>query len=295
MLFLKKSRIILSVSKSKKHTYGVCLINGKKYFFKENAIYEEEKYNILRENNYVVPKLLFKEDNISYYEYDEDLYSNTLYDLLYFKDLSLNEVEIYFNTLEKRIFACKKISKIDDTNSYNFFNKRINHLDKIGDLSSNIIKYFQRNCYLRSYISNGDLTDTNICLNGKVCDAENAGNNLVSADLGIFFVSILYGSWIYPKYHKEAYDFRVNKIKEVSSSLNIKQMFILNKIISLVKKLDLIDQEYFKVFLLFRLLSPITFDRLDFLDKIKVQTLFKKILDSKELEELPNICQITLQ
>ena len=51
----------------------------------------------------------------------------------------------------------------------------------------------------------------------------------------------------------------------------------------------------FKVFLLFRLLSPITFDKLDFLDKIKVQTLFKKIFDSKELEELPNICQITLQ
>ena len=66
-------------------------------------------------------------NSTDYYEYDEDLYSNTLYDLLYFKVLSLNEVEIYFNTLEKRIFACKKISKIDDTNSYNFFNKRIDY------------------------------------------------------------------------------------------------------------------------------------------------------------------------
>lgn len=88
----------------------------------------------------------------------------------------------------------------------------------------------------RTYISNGDLTDTNICLNNKICDTEYFGYNIVICDLAIFFISIIYGRWIYPKYNSQAHKFRKNKIINAKLKISKVILIILFRIYINIKK-----------------------------------------------------------
>lgn len=293
MTYLKKSKIILAASISFKGEYGICTIDGNKYFYKNNSDIENEKnrLSLLKSEGYHIPKLIeINDDNFIYYKFDTDLFENTLYDSLYFKRPFWDNIYNINKDLKNRCLNMSKKSSVIDTMSLRFYNDRLNHLeiaksifsdivDIINDIEKNIKEIYNKK--LLCYISNGDLTDTNICLNGKICDFENAGKNIVVSDLAIFFVSILYGGWIYPKYNKGAYTFRKNIIEKPSLILTIKHKIILRTILEIVDNMDELDKKYFKTMLLFRLMSPMTVNKLDIKDKHNVETLIKEIYNGK--------------
>ena len=65
------------------------------------------------------------------------------------------------------------------------------------------------------------------CLNNKICDTECFGYNVVICDLAIFFISIIYGRWIYPKYNPQAYKFRKKFLRKGEKEIQRYQRAVL--------------------------------------------------------------------
>lgn len=261
----------------KNSKYGIKIINGEKIFFKKGNVQNQiDKILEMQKYGLEVPIIKSIEQNAIIYEYDNDLYTNTLYVALYFGSASWNLLENFFEKIEKKLLNEFQYCKFKNTNSYkNMVIPRINHIKNANKKFPLLIqKDFLNEIYLKElkiWYSNGDITDTNICLNGKICDSENAGYNSVDFDFAILFVSILFGCWIYPKYHSEAYEFRINVIKPKPRLIE-KQKRVLRKIIKIINKYG--DYENFSKFVIFRLVSPISLNKIS-----KEDTLFiKKII-----------------
>lgn len=287
--------ITLTPSKNKNGTYGLCNLEDSLVFYKDNIKYSDNLDNINELYFNCSPVILVdKKNNTSYFEFDKDLYNNTLYDNLYFKGKYWNKRHKWFKTLEYSIENNYKMLTFKESMSKKFFIDRLSLIEKSKKYSNNIkiineVEDFIKNIddyIFRAYISNGDLTDTNICLNNKICDTECLGYNIVIADLSIFFVSILYGSWIYPKYNYNAYLFRKNKIIIPKKRLNNKQREILKIIISLVKPIEF---DKFKKLLIMRLITPISMDIMDELDRKSIDDLIRIIYISEYDTLIKNI------
>lgn len=294
---MNTKKIVFTPSVTKKGTYGLCNFEEDLVFYKDNVKYaNNEKEDIKKmEFEYSPVILIDKKKNISYFEFDNDIYNNTLYDSLYFKDKYWNKRKLWFNKLENGIKRNFKMLTFSESMSKKFFIDRLslikdskkvstnkNILDEVESDIRNIDDYV-----FRAYISNGDLTDTNICFNNKICDTECLGYNIVIGDLAILFVSILYGGWIYPKYNYNAYMFRKNKIVLPHKRLNRRQIDILKRVISIVKSVEF---DTFKKLVIFRLITPISMKIMDEDDRKSVDDLIRLIYISDYNTILKNIC-----
>ena len=274
------NKIILEPSVTKKGIYGLQYCQNGLIFFKDNIKYLEDDQDFFKKSEFSYSPVLLidKDEHTSYYEFDEDLYCNTLYDTLYFGGRYWHFRRRWFKTLEKGMSINYKLMNMNDTNSKKFFIDRVELIKKSFKYTNyefiledvyNFIKGIDRYSF-RTYISNGDLTDTNICLNNKICDTECFGYNVVICDLAIFFISILFGRWIYPKYNSQAYKFRKNKIIKAEFKISRRQLDILNRIMKLVKPIEF---EYFKKLLIMRLVTPISMEDIEEHDRIKIDEI----------------------
>ncbi len=281
------NNVVLEPSITRKGIYGLQYCQNGLVFYKDNIKYLEEDQSIYKrvDFSYSPVLLIDKELHTSYYEFDKDLYSNTLYDALYFKGRYWHLRRRWFRELKKSIKRNYALMNMSDTKSKKFFIDRVEDIKKSFKYSKNVkilndvydyIKNIDRYSF-RSYISNGDLTDTNICLNGKMCDTECFGYNVVISDLSIFFISLIYGRWIYPKYNTRAFTFRKNKIVNKVYKISYKQKDILKRIVSLVKPIEF---EFFKKFIIMRLVTPIGMDEMEECDRNIVDDLIRIVCQS---------------
>lgn len=293
------NKVVLEPSVTKKGVYGLQYSQSGLLFFKDNIKYLEDDQDFFKKPgfNYSPVLLIDKDAHTSYYEFDEDLYCNTLYDTLYFGGKYWYLRRKWFKSLEKGMTVNYKLMNIKDTMSKKFFLDRLDLLKKSYKYTNykflledayNFIENIDRYSF-RTYISNGDLTDTNICLNGKICDTECFGYNVVICDLAIFFMSIIYGRWIYPKYNSQAYKFRKNKIIKPDFKVSKRQYDILKKIISLVKPIEF---EYFKKLLIMRLVTPISMENVTPADRIKIDEIMLTISQSNLKNIVSNIYKL---
>lgn len=293
---MRANNIVLEPSVTKKGTYGINHCQDGMVFYKDNIKYLNDDQDFFKKVNFIYSPLalLDKKKSISYYEFDEDLYKNTLYDALYFNGKYWHMKNKWFKTLEKSMIDNYRIMSMNETKSKKFFIDRVSEISKSKKVSKNsfilddvedFIKGIDDYAF-RTYISNGDLTDTNICLNNKICDTECFGYNVIISDLAIFFVSMIYGRWIYPKYNYVAYRFRKNKIVDAKLSIGRRQEYMLNRIIHLVKPVEF---EYFKKLLIMRLVTPISMDTLEEQDRILVDGLIRTVYMSNINNLIKNI------
>lgn len=290
------NKITFTPSITKKGEYGLQYLENEVHFYKKNTKY---LYNNSDMQHYVdfrcsKPVLIDKNNNITYFPFDSDLYNNTLYDTLYFKGKFWNKRKLFFKKIENQININYGLTEFKETNSKKFFSDRVNDINKSieysrnKDILNNVINKINTiDQYLfRVYLSNGDLTDTNICLNGSICDTECFGYNVVIADMAIFFVSMIYGCWIYPKYNPQAYAFRKNKIINPYMKLSINQLDIMKRIMNIINP---IEYDIFKNLVIMRLVTPIGLDMMDYDDRANVDNLIRIIYYSDYITLIPNI------
>lgn len=290
------NKVILEPSITKKGIYGIKHCQNGLIFFKDNIKYLEDDQDFFKkiDFHYSPVLLIDKEEHTSYYEFDKDLYCNTLYDALYFKGKYWYLRKKWFKILEISMTTNYKIMNMSETKSKKFYLDRVEEIKKSYKNSKNkkileevydFIKNIDRYSF-RTYVSNGDLTDTNICLNNKICDTECFGYNIVICDLAIFFISIIYGRWIYPKYNSQAYKFRKNKIINTKLKISKRQLDILKRIIKLVKP---VEYESFKKLVIMRLITPINLADIEESDRIQIDDLIRIIYQSNINNIVSNI------
>lgn len=278
------NKVVLEPSVTKKGTYGINHCQNGLIFYKDNIKYINDDQEFFKKIGFTYSPLMIadKDSKISYYEFDDDLYCNTLYDALYFDGKYWNKRRKWFKILEKSMINNYRIMDMKDTQSAKFFVDRVDKIKKSMKYSKNsdllketedFIKNIDRYSF-RAYISNGDLTDTNICLNNKICDTECFGYNLIVSDLAIFFISMIYGRWIYPKYNFKAYKFRKNKIVNTKLGINKKQLDMLKRIIRLIKPIEF---DAFKKLVIMRLITPIGLDEMEEKDRVLVDGLIRVV------------------
>ncbi len=305
--FLKKEREF----KTKKGTYGIGQRNGQKVFYKENnqEVIDNEKrgYNQIKEI-YRTPLLLYTDDKIIIYEYQEELIKETLHEYLYIN----KKLKVSFNSLFKSYKeSLQKIKKEEESKTKNskYFNDRIPLMEKylddddiikeykveeknyfLPEIIKEIINNIKANKKVSSYLSQGDLTDTNITINGLFSDFEIAGLNSFLGEIAIMVASFLtHGCYFYPKYHQEAYQIRpflLNHYQEYKPKVKLQGNTIEGKLPSRAKNRELLlnflnlykenlkEKEikeldkYLKYYLCARMITPLDITKMTKEDKI---------------------------
>lgn len=315
---------------------GICKYNNFKYFFKQenNIILNETKnYNLIN-NLYNVSKFAILIDKYIIYEYISEFEEMTINDYLYgnCRFVFLNKM---FEQYNKSITKTLKLLKEEDCELNHFFKGRIyilknnlrniefdcivinNKEYKVKNILINIIKNIQKDKKLYSFLSQGDLTDTNMTVFGHLTDFESAGYNHVIGEISIFFVSLFsHGRYFYPKYNPAAY--QVNKavlgnyeLHNIDIDYQVKDsiVWIKNADLNLPKKNKEILNYYLKIFLnspfyyLFssdfkwikyyicmRLLTPISIDIMQQNDKITI--LYLIVIIYSQVNNLNDLLKI---
>ena len=121
------NKVVLEPSITRKGTYGINHCQNGLIFYKNNIKYLNEDQDFYKKIGFEYSPLMIadKEEKMSYYEYDTDLYCNTLYDTLYFNGKYWNKRKKWFKTLEKSMIYNYKIMDMKDTQSAKFFIDRV--------------------------------------------------------------------------------------------------------------------------------------------------------------------------
>ena len=218
------------IYKNSKATFGVKIVDNKKYFYKKTKNVNKEVDGFNEVNRiYVVPKIAYCDNDEILYEYKKDLEDKTIHEYLYNKNVGFVNYTKIFNQYRKSInsLVMKEESEYRNTD---FFKKRVDILDRylemdivnktyilnnqeymLSDIIIDIKNNLEKTKKLKGILTLGDPTDTNISISGIFTDFECAGYNSIIGELAIIFASLTtHGSYFYPKYNGNAYILRTN-------------------------------------------------------------------------------------
>ena len=211
---------ILNSWYTNKGEFGIGEFKGKKVFYKKvKDGFDDE---IIGYNNikglYSVAKRLYynRNKNLIIYEFDNNLFYRTLHHGLYmnidfdkYKILDLLTFPLSKNKLlvnEKECVNSKffggRIKKIEDyLNSDPLFDKDliVNNIKypSFNKTLEKIVLSVKKNKEVLSAITQGDPTDLNISVDGKITDFEVAGRNSVLGEIAVFLGCFIVNSYYY--------------------------------------------------------------------------------------------------
>ena len=295
---------VLSKYKNKRSYYGLANYNGIKVFFKKfddkNEIIREIKGHSLIKDYYNIPNIIDYYNNIVFYEYEEELINNTLYDNLFINNGNIDYYKIIL-PIKKSLNNIKLLDE-DSLENTKFFKKRIYLLNKyINDnsfidykfLLDELLENIMKNKKLYSIITQGDPTLTNISANGLYTDFENSGYNSIVGEISIFVIALLtHGAYFYPKYNSEVYKIRPSF--KVSTSINKKNIELLELYLNSIKEKlndEIIKQlnQYLKYYLCFRIITPIDITKMSIKDRNLIFKMLKIFINVNDIDTLIKI------